>query len=359
MEDYLVVGLGLAGIAFCEMLEHSGRSFRVIDAVGPKASEVAGGIYNPVVLKRINKAWKAEDQLPLVTSFYDGLEAKLRLRLHHRTTVFRRFATAEEQQLWVDASVTPSLNAYLLPQIHTNANPALNAPFGFGAVRGSGRVDTQILLTGYAGYLQAKGRLIRDRLDFNRLELDESYVSYGGLKAARIVFATGTGLLQNPYFNYLPLQGNKGEYLEILSPALNEQHIMKAAVFLIPAGGDRYLAGATYDWKDKDPTPTATAKKYLLEKLDDLLLCPFEVTGQVAGIRPTVPDRRPLLGQHPAIKNMYVINGFGSRGVMLAPYAANRLFNAIEHGEPLDPDMDIRRYVGRYTSGPLPGHRNG
>lgn len=351
MKDYLVVGLGLAGIAFCEMLEHTGKSFRVIDADGPKASEVAGGIYNPVVLKRINKAWKAEDQLPLVTSFYDGLQAKLRLRLHHSASVFRRFATAEEQNLWLEASDTPSLNPYLLPQIHTNENPGLNALFGFGEVRGSGRVDTHTLLHGYAEYLHAKGLLIRDRLEFSQLELGEGYVAYGGLKAARIVFATGTGLLHNPFFNYLPLQGNKGEYLEILSPALNEQHIVKAAVFLIPTGGHRYLAGATYDWKDKDPTPTPAAKKYLLEKLDELLLCPYEVSGQVAGIRPTVPDRRPLLGQHPVIKNMYVINGFGSRGVMLAPYAAHRLFNAIEYGEPLDHDMDISRYENRYASG--------
>ena len=359
MKDYMVVGLGLAGIAFCEMLERMGRSYMVIDAAGPKASEVAGGIYNPVVLKRINKAWKAEDQLPMAVSFYDGLERKLGLSLHHRATVFRRFVSAEEQKLWLAASETPALNPYLLPQVLPNKNPALRAPFGFGEVRGSGRVDTRALLNGYADYLDANGLLIRDRMEFSRLKLGEGYVSYGGLKAARIVFATGSGLLQNPYFNYLPLQGNKGEYLEILSPALKEQQIIKAAIFLIPVGGDRYLAGATYDWKDKDPDPTRTAANYLLDKLEDLLLCPYEVSGQVAGIRPTVPDRRPLVGQHPAIKYMYVLNGLGSRGVMLAPYVAERLYMAIEGGEPLDPDMDVSRYKGRYISGQRPGGHNG
>ena len=359
MEDYLVVGLGLAGMAFCEILERNGKSFRVIDDDSQKASRVAGGIYNPVVLKRLNKAWKADKQLPLVAPFYSRLEQKLHLPLHYNETIFRRFASAEEQNLWFEAADSPSLQAYLAPHIRQNTNTALNAAFGFGEVLGTGRVDTNTLLIAYSAYLQSKELLIRTNFEYNNLECKAGYVSYKGLKAGKIVFATGFGLVQNPYFNYLPLQGNKGEYLEIISPELREKHIIKAAVFLIPLGGDRYLTGASYDWKDKTPAPTPVARKYLLEKLDELLLCPYKVAGQVAGIRPTVPDRRPLLGQHPTYKNMYMINGFGSRGVMIAPYAAMSLFNITEYEKPPDPEMDIRRYAARFVSGRQHGGRNG
>ena len=53
-------------------------------------------------------------------------------------------------------------------------------------------------------------------------------------------------------------------------------------------------------------------------------------------VRPTVKDRRPLVGQHAEHKNLYVLNGLGTRGVMIAPYVAEQLFNFIENGKALD-----------------------
>jgi glycine/D-amino acid oxidase-like deaminating enzyme len=164
------------------------------------------------------------------------------------------------------------------------------------------------------------------------------------------VFATGFGLLENPFFNYLPLQGNKGEYLEIHSPDLNLSNIVKASVFIIPQGSGRYSAGATYDQRDNSPATTTAARKYIVQKLESLVLGRYRITGQTAGIRPTVPDRRPLIGEHPEIGGMYVLNGLGSRGVMIAPYAAAQLFGLIENGIRPDPEMDIGRFASLYFS---------
>lgn len=65
----------------------------------------------------------------------------------------------------------------------------------------------------------------------------------------------------------------------------------------------------------------------------------------MAGIRPTVVDRRPLVGGHPEHQNMYVLNGFGSRGVLIGPYASKQLFDYIENQTDLDPEMDIQRFT--------------
>jgi len=46
--DYIVVGCGLAGIAFCEQLLANNKSFVVFDDDSQKSSTVAGGLYNPV-----------------------------------------------------------------------------------------------------------------------------------------------------------------------------------------------------------------------------------------------------------------------------------------------------------------------
>ena len=41
---------------------------------------------------------------------------------------------------------------------------------------------------------------------------------------------------------------------------------------------------------------------------------------------------------------MYVLNGLGTRGVMIAPYVANQLFNFIEDGKPLEKEINISRF---------------
>ena len=85
-----------------------------------------------------------------------------------------------------------------------------------------------------------------------------------------------------------------------------------------------------------------------MEKLKTFLECDFKVDGHVAGIRPTVVDRRPLVGGHPEHQNMYVLNGFGSRGVLIGPYASKQLFDHIESKTDLDPEMDIQRFTKKY-----------
>jgi glycine/D-amino acid oxidase-like deaminating enzyme len=163
-----------------------------------------------------------------------------------------------------------------------------------------------------------------------------------------LVFAEGFGLKFNPYFNYLPMTGTKGEYLTIKTTELKETNAIKASIFMIPEGNDIYRIGATYKWKDSGNDPTKASRKELLEKLATFLKCRYEVVGQVAGIRPTVTDRKPLVGRHPKYRNLYVLNGFGSRGVMIAPAASANLYGLVERNESIRPEMDIIRFQKKY-----------
>ena len=86
------------------------------------------------------------------------------------------------------------------------------------------------------------------------------------------------------------------------------------------------------------------AKEELLRKLGRLISCPFKVIDQVAGIRPTVKDRRPLVGSHSTFSNLHVLNGLGTRGVMIGPYVAKQFFDFIENKMPLEKEIDIKRF---------------
>ncbi|MBO0321493.1 FAD-binding oxidoreductase [Muricauda sp. CAU 1633] len=348
MYDYLVVGLGLAGISFCEVLEKEGKSFKVVSDVSQQASQVAGGLYNPVILKRFTLAWKAKEQMELAKPFYSDLEQKLGKTLDYKVPVLRRFASVEEQNTWFEASDKPGLGYFLSTTIIQNKNPNIDAPFGFGEVKFTGRIDTATLVESYRKYLDDKGFLVHESFDFSDFKQHDGHISYKSIQAKQIVFSCGYGLKNNPFFNYLPLNGTKGELLTIKAPDFKEENVIKSSVFSIPLGNDLYRIGATYKWKDKTNEPTEASKKELLDKLSTFLKCDFEVVDHVAGIRPTVVDRRPLVGQHPEHKNLYVLNGFGSRGVLIAPYASGQLFNFLENQEPLDPEINIQRFTKKY-----------
>ena len=72
--DYLIVGFGLAGVSFAEQLRKNNKSFVVISSLEKSSSLVAGGMYNPVILKRFTLAWHADQQLKVAIPFYQELE---------------------------------------------------------------------------------------------------------------------------------------------------------------------------------------------------------------------------------------------------------------------------------------------
>ena len=74
------------------------------------------------------------------------------------------------------------------------------------------------------------------------------------------------------------------------------------------------------------------------------------MVSHVAGIRPTVADRRPLVGEHPKEKNMYVLNGFGSRGVLIAPFASEQLYHHIENKTALSEEIAIHRFEKKWKA---------
>ena len=349
MVDYIVVGLGLAGISFCEQLEKNGKSFLVVSDDSEQASLVAGGLYNPVILKRFTLAWKADLQMKLAMPFYQALEKKLAVKLDYKVPVYRKFASIEEQNGWFEASDKPGLKDFMALKIVENVNPSIDAPFGFGEVHHTGRVDTKKLLQSYTNYLLKKDVLWQEAFDFNEIDFDENGIRYKDISTKNVVFAEGFGLKRNPFFSYLPLNGTKGELLTIHAPSLKENRVIKSSVFIIPLGDDRYRIGATYKWKDKTSEPTQASKEELLLKLKTFLRCDFEVIEHVAGIRPTVTDRRPLVGNHPKYKNLLVLNGFGSRGVLIAPYASKQLFDYLEKGKSVNIEMDCKRFESKFN----------
>jgi len=341
--DYIIVGCGLAGIAFCEQLRKHEKSFIVFDDASQNSSSVAAGLYNPVVLKRFTEAWKGKNLLDTALPMYKNLEQLLQVTLDYKLPVYRKFSSIEEQNEWFTATDKPSLQNCMSTKIIKNSNSKIIAPYGFGEVLNTGRIDTDELIDCYRKYLKNLNLINYETFDYQSININKDSIQYHNLMASNLVFAEGFGVRRNPYFNELPITATKGEIITIKAPDLKLEYILKASVFIIPIGDDTYIVGATYNWSDKTKSITEEAKLELTEKLKTIIACDFEVIDQVAGIRPTVKDRRPLVGSHPLYNNIFVLNGLGTRGVLIAPFIAEQLYNFIEYQEPLDREIDIKR----------------
>ncbi len=353
MKDVFIIGGGLAGVALAEQLRSRGLSFLLFDDGSQRASWVAGGLYNPVILKRISAAWGAEEGMDRL-SFYRDIETRIGARVLHPMPVLRRFASVEEQNNWFAAMDKPVLSRFLSPKLRDDAFEGLSAPFGYGEVLETGYVNTATLLDGYGAVLKETGSLVTGTFTYRDLIVSNGQVSYKGLEARHVVFAEGFGLQHNPYFSWSPLDGTKGELLVVKAPKLRlTEAIVKANVFVLPLGDDLFKIGATYAPWDKTPEPTESGRNRLEEEARALLTCDFEVVSHLAGIRPTVKDRRPLIGTHPEFSNIHILNGLGSRGVMLAPWMAECLSNHIFDQKPIASACDIRRFIHLYSSASL------
>lgn len=343
MVDYIIVGCGLAGISFAEQALNNNNTIVVFDNDSQKSSRIAGGLYNPVILKRFSEVWQAEEQLIEMKRFYKKVEDKLAIQFDFPKPILRKFFSIEEQNNWFAASDKRGLAPFLSPKLVTKKYSGIDSPYNYGEVLHTGYVDTASLLKEYKKYLENSNSIRYEAFDYSSLKIDTDTVTYNGITAKHIVFAEGFGIHQNPFFSFLPVDGTKGELFIIEADDLKLDVILNTSVFILPLGANRYKVGATYNWKDKTDLPTEEGKLELLERIREIIDCDFKIIEHFAGVRPTVYDRRPLIGTHADYNNVHVLNGLGTRGVMLGPSMARELFDKIENGKTIERDINIQR----------------
>ena len=200
MLDYFIVGAGLSGIAVAEQLISAGNKVIVFDDNSQASSTVAGGIYNPVILKRFTLAWNADEQLDIALPFYKKLEEKLNVSLIKDLPVYRRFHSIEEQNDWFSAMDKPSLGRFLDEKLVADLNKNIPSSFSFGHVKHTGVINTEVLLKSYREYLVSIDSFQKETFEYADLSIETDTCKYKDLKAKRIIFCDGFGLKKNPFF---------------------------------------------------------------------------------------------------------------------------------------------------------------
>ena len=70
----------------------------------------------------------------------------------------------------------------------------------------------------------------------------------------------------------------------------------------------------------------------------------FKIINQKYGFRPTTIDRKPLIGNHPILKNAFIFNGMGSKSILMAPLLGKQLIEHILFDKKLSETVNVSRF---------------
>nr|WP_295930254.1 FAD-binding oxidoreductase [uncultured Dyadobacter sp.] len=346
--DYLIIGQGIAGTSLAWHLHGLGEKILIVgDSSLPSSSRVAAGIFNPLTGKKLVKTWLADDLFPYAKSFYKELEDKLQCRLVHEAAIYRPFRSIEEQNTYLAQTADPGIAPYI-SQTQDTELPYVNGDFGGLHVIQAGWIDLPALLDASRAYFENEGLYEEATFKVSGLNRNDDWVEWDGKRFGTVIFCQGFMALENAFFDWLPFTPVKGQILEIATDVALKPYIINQGIFALPVSENRMKVGATYSWDPLNWEPTEEATAELEAKMKGLLNFSYELKGAAAGIRPSVRDRRPLVGIHPEFSNVAIFNGLGTKGVTLAPFLASEFCNHLTGGKELNPLVNIKRYFSLY-----------
>lgn len=350
MYDYCIVGQGLAGSVLAyELLKLNKKIIVINDASTPSSSRIAAGIYNPVTGKNLVKTWLADELFPFLEKYYSSIEKDFNIKILHQTNIYRPFVDIEQQNHFLSQTANYSLEHIISDDIDNNSfEKFIFNDLGGLKTLSAGWVNINIFLDTIRELLIQKEAFINQKFDFNELKLNGNDIQYKNLNIKKIIFCEGFHARQNPLFSWIPFNPVKGEILEGKIAGYDIEEVVNQWIFIQNQGNGNVRIGATYNWKDLDWQTTDEGKELILQRLSKLLKVPFEITNQQAGVRPATIDRRPFVGNHPAHKNVYILNGLGTKGVSLAPYFSDMLVKHLENDEKISPEVNIERFYSLY-----------
>ena len=197
------------------------------------------------------------------------------------------------------------------------------------------------------------------------------------LQAKKIVLATGAykKVIDE---EYIRLRGVWGHGIDIETTTRNPYSVHQF-VSISPSKNNRLAIGATHNVNyhpqtTKEPYDVQEGRRELLEKASRTLkLDNIKILKDYTGLRSGSFDYLPLVGNvvdsHATLaccqkklrvkkadfsnfvyhKNLYIINGSGGYGFVLAPYLAQILYGQIYNNQKIDETLDVARLFARWA----------
>lgn len=345
MTKYIIVGQGLAGTLLAYQMHKNKIPFKIIvDPAQKSASEVAAGLINPLVFKRLTKSWMADLLFPKMYETYSEIEKLLSIKFIEQKKMIKPLAE-QDIPMWKKRIDQGKMDHYIDRIDQDLKLEGFKEIEHYGALMQTGSCNLSLLIQAMRNLLKKHNYLIEDHLNIDDVTFEDESVYWKDLTADKIIFCRGYQDAKNALFPADSFYLTKGELIEIETKSLCEDYIINKNLFVLPTGNHHFKVGATYQWDTIDEETSEEGKSELLTKLDKLIDTDYTVLNHWAGVRPTVKDRRPILGIHPQNDCLAIFNGLGTKGVMLAPYFSEQMLELLENPQAeIDNEVKLDRF---------------
>jgi tRNA 5-methylaminomethyl-2-thiouridine biosynthesis bifunctional protein len=347
-----VIGAGIAGAAAAQALAARGHEVIVIDKGSQAAIGASGnhaGVFRPLPsldegrLARLLQAGfllgrRRFGALPGVRAGWTGV-------LH----IARDAKHEESQRAIVEAHALPAEYCRHIGREEAAALAGWPVAQGGWWFPAGGWINPPSLCRALLARIECRYGFAVERLEHG----SESWRIVGDnatLTADDVVLANGVDAAALVPDYRLPIRPGRGLVSHIPEAATARCDIVATRLgYVTPAVDGMRCAGATMAIDDRDPTPRLADHAENLQRLDMALpgfgagLDPAALAGRVS-FRPMSPDRLPIVGPLAASDGLWIINGFGARGMVFAAICAELLASRMD-GEPLPVEDDLARAV--------------
>jgi glycine/D-amino acid oxidase-like deaminating enzyme len=324
----LICGQGLSGTLLAARLLEEGHKVTIVDPAAPStSSRVAAGVIHPITGRRLTKSWRLDELLPFAIKTYKKQEEFLQTKFYHDIRTLELFKDVAHRNDWLGRSCDPEFSSYIGEECKPEEIPAdIKHEIGGIWITKGGWLDTNAYLDAWKKVFLQRNILIQDKIEEEQILFSDDKIEWKGQQFDLMVDCRGIHSMWGNWFSHLPFNPAKGEVVTIRCEELDTKDILHKTVKLIPTSNPKeFICGATFSWEEFSTNPTEAGRQELEQKIDKLLDLPYTVIKHVAGVRPATDDRRPFVQQHETIKRLFILNGFGAKGVLLAPYFANEL----------------------------------
>ena len=338
-----------------------GWSVALIDRLDVQSSSrVAAGLVTPITGSRAAASWRWNDFYPAANLFYAKVEHALGVSFWNIEPALRVHRSESEraafESKWIDSNLCPNSNSIRAISSSGHGTTGIKIPFGMSSMEPSARLDTAAYLSATQQFFEKRSAFYTFNLNCNSDIVVDSRSAEYPIKIAllqligkRIVFCQGMAARENGYFCDLPLHPARGDILVVESPEVHTDRVIHHEAWAVPMGGGRFLVGATYDrlaLAGEAEQSIERANRFrdeLMRRWESLSEGSFlggqhVVQEQRWAIRPASYDRHPLIGPHDSIRNVFCLNGMGSKGTLMAPRLAEILIDALD-GSVIDPTL--------------------
>jgi glycine/D-amino acid oxidase-like deaminating enzyme len=358
--DFCILGAGIAGLSLADALQEHAFSVMVVEQneVASGASGTPGALVNPATGRRATKSWKAEqcyrairNNLEKVQAFAPGSRTFYHnnglLRPALSQKMVRKMQEQFEKTTWPEGWCLWQTEKEIKER-----HPGINCTEGGLWLPIGLTVHAGAYLAVYAEYLRAKNVAIKSQCEV-AFERESQWVINAGnqeIRSDHLVFATGFSTIDQAYWDFLPLEGVKGQLGKFKADRelLNFDHSISSLGYIARIGkSDEFIQGSTYEHDFEEVKTDQQGAEYLRKRMARTLPELAEKAKLIehwAGVRLYTPDKKPVLGRHPEIDNLHIITALGSKGLLHGKYLAEQYVDHLKNGTNIFPKVSIERY---------------